>query len=643
MLKRFLRPLTGSRGNALLPIGMTCAAIALSAMLGCTTAPSSSTLTSQPPAPMDLARVCQPEAVQAIAAGLSAARVTVRQVEAPPPIPSGVRYVAASGERPAYCQVSGAYLTNPATGKTASFLAVLPSNWNGKYLQLGCSGHCGNFAVSDPTTAAITITTQGRPGDILARGYAAFATDEGHVGFSAGSWALDERGQLNQDALDDFLVRAQRVLVDVGKEFTTAFYAEASGAKRTIARSYFSGCSGGGRDALVAASYFPEEFDGIIAGSPYANVPGKTFQIAGGALAHIRAADADVTPAMMSQVAELVMAQCDGLDGVRDQLIQNPAACNFRPERDLPRCAPGPYSDQCFTSAQIETVSVYLTALTDENGAVLQPAYSVSNLQAGMRVAMAPASRDALEPWPNADNTPGGPGGLWALADANIRIFAHRNAPNVHTRSLVAHRDGGPGAITDYRTIVDRAEFDLVAQALRSGTGAIPENADRLVRRGGKLLIWSNSSDQLLTPYMATNYYEQLAARHGGYRRLQRSVRLFNLPGTIHCSMGGVGVNSFDALGAMEAWVERGQAPDALVASQYPARPDANMPIITVVDYEATPLRTMPLCAYPAMARYDGEGDVNDAANWSCPAEDRRMLVRGESGRRAGVLSGVAQ
>ena len=120
--------------------------------------------------------------------------------------------------------------------------------------------------------------------------------------------------------------------------------------------SYFSGCSGGGRDAFVAASYFPEEFDGIIGGSAY-NLAGVGFQAGGSAVATLRSVDADVPPALVSKIDPIVKAQCDQLDGVEDGLIQNPAACDFRPERDLPRCDGKTPPDQCFTQAQIETIS----------------------------------------------------------------------------------------------------------------------------------------------------------------------------------------------------------------------------------------------------------------------------------------------
>jgi feruloyl esterase len=148
------------------------------------------------------------------------------------------------------------------------------------------------------------------------------------------------------------------------------------------------------------------------------------------------------------------------------------------------------------------------------------------------------------------------------------------------------------------------------------------------------MLIWHDFSDEKLSPYTAVNHYKQLAKRRGGYAKLQQNVRMFMLPGTSHCGGGAepVGPNNFDALGAMENWVEKGIAPDALPAKLY-------VPALTGgVQYDKPLNRTMPLCKFPEMAHYSGEGDVNDGANWSCPANDSSLLRIGESGRQAGVI-----
>lgn len=607
----------------------TCAGIALTA--GCATQHKSAELSPQTTSPsVNLASVCNAGAVQAIAAGLSTKVAVGKIANQPGPfLADGTKYYPASGDMPAFCQVTGSYVTNPETGKTSNFLATFPENWNGKYLQLGCAGHCGTFAVSNPAMFTITITNQGTPGQIIRKGYAAFATDQGHTAMTGGTWAIKGPGQVDDDAITDYLWRSSKVLTKMGKEFTRAFYARGTGSPSSITRSYMSGCSGGGRDALVAASYFPEEFDGIIAGSPY-NLMGRAFHSAGTTLATLRAPDAPISPALLKLFNDKVIAQCDGLDGVKDGLIQNPMACNFSPERDLPKCSGNTPGGQCFTNAQIETMNTVLTAVTDEQGNLVQPAFSVSEMQGWFAPPTPPKDPTAENPWPDDMM---GTGGLWSLADAAIRVFTHRNDPAFKIRSIITLRDGGPGKITSFRTVVAKAEVDRALAAGRLGIGHFPENFDKLVRQNRKLLIWHNMSDEKLTPYMSVNLYKQLAARNGGYDKLQKDIRLFSLPGTAHCSGGGlpVGPGSFDAITAMENWVEKGIGPNSLLATLYQPTPIS-------ADYSKPLGRTMPLCKFPEMAHYKGSGDVNDATNWTCPSGDRSMLKLGESGRRAGVI-----
>jgi feruloyl esterase len=575
----------------------------------------------------DLAASCTPAAVQAIAARVPF-RMTIGQIPNGPKLADGTKYVPATASRPGYCQVTGSIVTNPKSGKIANFLATLPDSWNRKYLQFGCFGHCGFFALNDATSPLVTIVTQGYPGQILEKGYASFGTDQGHIGGAGGTWAVKGPGQVDEDAIEDFLYRSDKVLAQAGKAFTGAFYTQATGRRQTIAYAYFCGCSGGGRDALVAASYFPEEFDGIVAGSPYGNMVNVGAQVVGDYLATLRSADADVPPQLVALIDPIVKAQCDALDGVKDGLIQNPAACNFRAARDLPRCAADKPGGNCFTKAQIETISTVLTAVTDKEGRVVQPGYAVSEVLPFFREGKRPADLNAPVPW---DANGGSEAGLAPLGDAVLKIFANKNDPSFNTRSIFSFGSGGTGPVTDYRVIVPRAEVEKAYAAVRMGIGSDPRSAAKLIKMKRKLLIWRNASDEKLTPYMSYNYYKQLAAMYGGYDKLQKNIRLFLLPGTSHCSMGGEGPGNFDALSAIEDWVEKGRGPDQLKASLY----SRTSPMI---DPGKTPLRTMPLCKFPEMARYDGKGDVNAAASWSCSPADKRMLEIGESGRQAGVM-----
>lgn len=552
-----------------------------------------------------LEAACTPEYVQSAVAGLPVT-VTVKPTRNVMPRPA-TRYVAANGKTPAFCQVTGTYVTNPASGKTANFIATLPENWNGKYLQLGCSSHCGQFFVSDPAVAAVTVTAQGYPNQIIKKGYATFATDQGHEGTESASWALRD-GRVDQDYLDDFYFRASKVLSTMGKQFTTAFYGRLNGSEQRISRAYFQGCSGGGRDAMVASSYFPEAFDGIIAGSPYDPI-GVMLQTNAIKAALSRSPDAGLTPQHLALLDRTVKAQCDAIDGARDGLIQNPAACNFVAERDLPRCTAGSAAGLCFSPAQIETVSVITSAVTDEHGNVVQPGYSISEVVA-------------------ADMLSG-------LAEPGLRIMVHRNDPAFDPAKLFQFRRGGPGRVTAFRAVVAASEVAKVRDALRPGAGHLRENTPTLMRSKTRLLVWHNFSDELLTPYISVNWYKQLARDHGGYARVQRQARLFMLPGTTHCSMTSIGPNAFDPLTAMENWVEKGQAPEALPAWVADRQFTPGAPKAAAL---ATPDYTMPLCKFPQMARYSGKGDMKDARNWTCRPADKGMLRMGASGIQAGVL-----
>jgi feruloyl esterase len=561
---------------------------------------------------IDFASSCTPEAMSSVVAGLEG--VTIKQVPNGPQLPGGVKLVAASGKTPAYCQVTGSYVTNPQSGKTANFLATFPQRWNGKYLQLGCSGTCGFLLMNDPAAPPIAITAQGYPGQLIEKGYATFGNDLGHVAASPAAmgseWLKGADGGLNVDTLEDYLYRADLVMADVGKAFTRAFYARQSGADANISRSYFSGCSQGGREALIAATRFPEKFDGIIAGSPVSDQSGVLWHGLGRTLFAQQFSPAKLTPGQIGMFQSRVVAQCDALDGVKDGLIQNPAACNIDPARVLPVCQPGHVADTCVSKEQAEILSLNFSAATNEAGEVLQPGYPISEEDYGF-VGPVPAG---------------------APVDADMRFLVGKNFAG---RPLATAREGGPGTIDAFHVVLNEAAFRKYFDIFRRGT-VMPEDFSKLLQRNGKLLWYHNLSDQLLTPYMSINRYKRLAQLQGGYAKLRNNIRFFGVPGTGHCGMSGVGPSNFDAMGALEAWVEQGKAPEALLARQLD--PAKNNLMMGKVDWSIPPLRTMPLCTFPEMAHYKGVGAVKDAANWECRSSDTRMLSVGLSGREAGVL-----
>lgn len=561
---------------------------------------------------VDLSSVCTTAAMSSIVAG--AGGITIKQVPNGPQLPGGVRLVPANGKIPAYCQVTGSYVTNPETGRTANFLATFPERWNGKYLQLGCSSTCGFLLMNDPAAPPITITAQGYTGQLIEKGYAIFGNDLGHEAKSPAvqsfDWLKKADGGVDRDALEDYLYRADLVMADMGKDFTRRVYARQGGTSRTIARSYFSGCSQGGREALVAATRFPEKFDGIIAGSPASDQPGMLWSQAARGVFAQQPGLAKLSVGQIQFFQSKIVAACDGLDGVKDGLIQNPAACNITPATAMPICKPGAVEDSCLTQPQADALSLYLNGATTTDGQLIQPGYSITD-----------QSFSSIAPLPAA-----------APIEQEMRSFLSAKYP---ATPLVQTRSGGAGGITGPHGVVDARAYQEYLALVRKGT-VLPEDFGKLLAQNGKLLWYHNLSDEALTPYMSINRYKRLSQLHGGYDNLQRNIRFFTLPGTGHCGMSGIAPTSFDAIGALEDWVEKGQAPQALLARRLdPAKTSV---IGGKVDWSQAPLSTMPLCTFPQMARYKGKGDIKDAASWECKASDRRMLTVGSTGREAGVL-----
>lgn len=562
--------------------------------------------------PAEFANVCTAQAMSEVATQLGLG-VTVKTVPNGPQLPGGVRFTPATGTMPAFCQVTGSYVTNPSVGKTANFIATFPADWNSKYLQMGCSGSCGYLLMNDPAMPMVTISAQGHPGQLIEKGYAVFGNDLGHVQSTPGivwDWALKPDGHYDRESLEDYLYRADLVMADLGKTFTKAVYGKAKGKTQDLVHAYFIGCSQGGRAALIAATRFPEKFDGIIAGSPASDVTGIMFQSAARILAAQQPGLTPLSAAQSAFVSNAILASCDGLDGVKDGLIQNPAACTFKVARDIPICKPGASGDSCLTLAQADNLRVTLSALTDAKGRVVEPGMPVSDLTPDMTpvpLKMGPA-------------------------DMALKIFTEQPKEAPLAISLTGTTQG---AITGLHAMADSEALKLFRDIHRKGD-VLPEDFDRYFAARTKLLWYHNLSDHTLTPFMSINKYRSVVQRHGGYAKTAGRIRFFSVPGTDHCGMGGVGPSSFDPMTAMENWVEHDAPPVQLTAARLD--PLYNNPIMGKYDPTKPPLRTMPLCMYPRMASYKGAGDVNNAANWECRADDKRMEQRGAAGLQAGLL-----
>jgi len=515
---------------------------------------------------------------------------------------------------PEFCFVQGKVVTNTSTSATANFQMALPTVWNGKFEFKGCMVLCG--IVDVPEAEAVE------------HGYAAATTDDGHIGDPDlggtfdGSWALNADGTPNTDAVTDYYYRAVHTVTQAGKSLAQGFYA------KPVGLSYFFGCSDGGREAMVEVSSYPTDFDGVIAGDPFFNIAGQTMDAYNASKVQLRDTGAAVVPSSLLHVLDdAIMEQCDAADGVTDGLIQDPAQCNYNPQTKLPICSPTK-TTKCFTQDQADSVASWFTAIRDASGGVAYQGYPLANTDdvegkslKGWAISgndEPPLDITSSQPWGDEETVAPG---SWEFADNVLRYLVFQDASY--------NSNSGPGMTftvskQKIQNLLPDATIETIKTNTQAGSGDVPKQAKKFLSGGRKLIMYHGFSDDIMSPYHTVMYYKALAKAEGGYAALQNNARLFMVPGMYHCG-GGPGPNVFDMLTTLENWVEKGMAPDAIVATGG-----------VQLDEEGN-ARSMPLCKFPEMASYNGTGDVNNAASWSCSASDQRLLTVGPNGKRAGV------
>jgi feruloyl esterase len=455
--------------------------------------------------------------------------------------------IPAAGGVPEHCRVS--VMVPPEIGIEVN----LPSAWNERLYMFGNGGFAGE-SFEAPARAA------NRSG-ALRHGFATAATDTGHSAANepGASFARDRQKLL------DFGFRSLHVTVETAKLLVRNYYGAAA------SKSYYSGCSQGGRQGLAFAQRFPNDFDGILAGAP-------ALDQVGGMLSRAYwEKDLAVNPIPAEKLpilARRVYEQCDARDGLKDGLIDDPLRCGFQPSRDLPRCAAGAGSADCFTPAQIASIErIY-------SDVVIQGKRLFPGWPAGAE-AIGPSGESA---WLGmAIDRPGRPGSWSFYGEQFLRFiaFPKRDAVNAFA-AFDPEKD--PREAEWLRAILDATDPDLAA----------------FQRRGGKLLMYFGWADPQLNARMGVEYYENVTRQTGS--GTPDFFRLFMVPGMFHCR-GGIGTDTFDALTPLIRWVESGAAP-----AQIPASRVAGQKVV----------RTRPLCAYPQVARYKGSGSIDDAANFAC-------------------------
>jgi feruloyl esterase len=447
--------------------------------------------------------------------------------------------VAATADAPEYCRLVG--LVQPEI----RFEVNLPARWNGRLYMFGNGGYAGE-----------SIDSQGRQSvarRALAKG---FATAQSNTGHDAAVEPLGTFAATPQKFVD-YAFRAVHVTAVTAKALAQAYYGDPA------RRAYFDGCSTGGRQGLIAAQRFPDDFDGIVNGAPVLNFSGTML---GYVETQKALAAAPLNPATIKIVGDSVTAKCDALDGVKDGVIDDPRRCAFAPSTDLPRCSGDTAAAGCLTAGQIHTVeAIYAPVL--RNGAQVFPGWPVG-------------SEAGWVPWFTAPN---GRGVQWNFGETYLKNMAF----------------GRPNQDYDWLTFNVNTDLEKIqgAQALLDATNP---DLSRFKARGGKIVSYFGWSDPALNPLMGVGYYESVTKTMGP--STLDFYRLFMVPGMLHCA-GGAGTSTFDALTPLIEWVEKGTAPQTIPASR-------------VVD--GKPVRTRPLCPYPQAAIYKGSGSIDDAASFSC-------------------------
>jgi feruloyl esterase len=495
--------------------------------------------------------------------------------------------VPAAAPNPEYCDVKGSVATSGegAEPGSANFEVMLPVNWNQKFVFNGVGGLAGSLNSSaNPADQAL----------FLARGYATAITDTGHL-IANPTWEYTAPGAPDMPKIIDYYYRAVHDVTLAAKQLVKSYY-----GANTIRRSYFDGCSNGGKMGLIEASRFPSDYDGIISGSPWLDPVGTSLW----SLKNIKALlDAYIPPAKFQAVNAAILKQCDKADGVADGLIQNPAKCTFQPDALVP---------ETLTQKQADALKTIMSPVRDEQGKLIYPGASVGNLgQDNMTVRGAtnyletpPADPTSAKPWGDA-TVPAN----WSLAQNILMKLGYYDAGQDMNNTI--EKNG----------VVKADALNLVYTRLAADIPYDPSAFGAYFAKGGKLLIYHGYDDLIISPYSSIWFYEDLAQENGGYEKVQQSARLFMVPGMQHCVLGA-GPNSIDTLTALEQWVEKGNAPDAI-----PATHSTN----NVVD------RTMPLCKFPEKAHYKGTGDPKSVSSWSCPQNDKSLLAVGPNGILAGA------
>ena len=474
---------------------------------------------------------------------------------------------------PGHCVVTGSI--DPRVGADGKDYAIgfelsLPDNWNGRFLYLGGGGNDGTLR----DTSLSSSISGGTPSP-LGQGFAVVSADGGHQGTSAAGFGADPQARIDHAYnAHDKTAQAAKALVDWRYG-------------RKPDHSYFSGCSGGGRQGMMFSQRFPDYFDAITAGAPAMRVSsGATVAAMWNNIKFTAIAPKGgngkpilsqaFSNADLDLVAGAINNACDAADGVADGMVSNVQACTFDPA--VLQCS-GDKTAQCLSAAQV---------------GALKDMYGGPRNSAGR-------SLYAGQPWDPGLRAPGWR--QWTLGDSTTA------QPNSRYNTLMVD-----ALVNEFFTPPDptfdplKFDFDTDTARMSAFSAVYDTYADATLaayrKSGGKLLFIHGMSDPIFSALDTIDYYQRLAANNGGVTPTKDFARLFVVPGMNHCS-GGPATDTFDSVQTMVDWVEKGIAPDSIRA-------------VASTSNAWFPNRSRPLCAWPTFARYRGTGSVEDAGSFSC-------------------------
>jgi hypothetical protein len=480
------------------------------------------------------------------------------------------------------CRVAGT--VKPSSDSNIKFEVWIPTDgsWNGKYEQIGNGGFAGTIWVSYIA-------------DAVSRGYAAAATDDGTSGPPVGAASFIG----HPDVLKDFGYRALKITTDNSK----AIIRRLTG--KNPSHSYFSGCSDGGREALMEAQRYPNDFDGIIVGSPANDLVGlgasflwNMQALLAGPQTH-GVPDAYVPTDKIALLSKLAISKCVGKDGgaSTDTFLNDPTICHFNAV--VGQCEAGQDPDTCVTPAQVEAVEKLYRGPHNLKGELLFPGYEPGT------------GSDAMD-WPQwlVGTSSTSPGSQYALT-AEFWCNAVLGKPTCPLLDLTG-------------------EFEAATQTIALMANSTDPDLSLFRDHGGKLIQYAGWADAAIAPESGLNYYRKVTSVMGDVHNF---YRVFMAPGMAHC-YGGPGPNSFgngnndgpvidakhDLLKALETWVERGSAPDKIIATKY-FNDNPTMGIAM----------QRPLCPYPQISRYNGHGRTTDWSSFKCIAGEGQRDPRNRS------------